>query len=95
VNNTRLNQLKQRNSLRYKIAALDRVIEEVSTAGNASATLSAGGGSQSYTYADLEKLQALRGRYASRLDQINMALAAFPNATGIRHVLTVRSGGVW
>lgn len=91
----RRNQLKQRNSLRYKIAALDRVIEEISTSGTASASLSAGGGSQSYTHADLTKLESLRAKYAARLEAINQALAMYGNATGIRHVLTIRSGGVW
>lgn len=91
----RKNQLKNRNRLRYKIAALDRVIEEISTSGTASASLSAGGGSQSYTHADLDKLEKLRGRYIARLEQVNMALALYPNNTGIRHMVTVRSGGFW
>jgi hypothetical protein len=71
------------------------VIDEISQSGTASATLSAGGGSQSYTRADLDKLQKLRGKYAARVQEINMAIAAFPNSTGIRHVTTVRCGGVW
>ena len=45
--------------------------------------------------ADLDKLLKLRSRYVSRIESINMALAQFPNATGIRHVLTVRSGYAW
>lgn len=93
--NSRVNLVKNRNLTRYRIAELDRVIFDVSTSGTASATLSAGGGSQSYTRADLSKLEALRGKYVARLDQINMALAMRPNMTGIRHVQTVRSGGVW
>lgn len=91
----RFNQLKNRNRLRYKIAALDRVIEEISTSGTASASLSAGSASQSYTHADLTKLEALRAKYVARLEQVNMALAEWPNNTGIRHVVTVRSGGFW
>ena len=91
----RFNQLKNRNRLRYKIAALDRVIEEISTSGTASASLSAAGGSQSYTHADLTKLETLRAKYVARLEQVNMALALYPNNTGIRHVVTVRSGGFW
>ena len=89
------NRLRCKANLLYKIAALDRVIDEISQSGTASATLSAGGGSQSYTHADLDKLQKLRGKYAARVQEINMALAAFPNNTGIRHVQTVRCGGFW
>ena len=91
----RFNQLKNRNRLRYKIAALDRVIEEISTSGTASASLSAAGASQSYTHSDLTKLESLRAKYVARLEQVNMALAEWPNNTGIRHVVTVRSGGFW
>ena len=63
--------------------------------GTASASISSGGGSKSYTATDLDKLRTLRGVYAARIEQINMALSAHPNMTGIRHVMTVRSGGVW
>jgi len=86
--------IKNKNRLLYKIAELDRTIEELSN-GAHSASLSAGGGSQSYTQQDIDKLEALRGRYVSRLEQINMALALFPNNTGIRHIVTVRSGRFW
>ncbi|MBQ1428069.1 MAG: hypothetical protein IIZ06_00225 [Kiritimatiellae bacterium] len=86
--------VKNRNNLRYKIAALDRLINEIEMSGTASASISAGGGSQSYTHADLDKLERRRSIYATRLEAINMALATYPNATGIRHVQTVRSG-VW
>ena len=89
------NMLKNKNLLLFKIAEIDRVIHEIDTSGTASASLSAGGGSQSYTHADLDKLQKLRGKYAARVQEINMALAAFPNSTGIRHVTTVRCGGLW
>ena len=89
------NMLKNKNLLLFKIAEIDRVIHEIDTSGTASASLSAGGGSQSYTHADLDKLRKLRGVYASRVQEINMALAAFPNSTGIRHVTTVRCGGLW
>ena len=92
----RENLIKNKNRILYWIAELDRCIHEIAISGTASASLSAGGGSQSYTHADLEKLQKLRGRYASRLEQINMALSAVPNSTGIRHVVTVRCGlGGW
>ena len=89
------NRLKNKNRYLFWIAEIDRCIHEIAISGTASATLSAGGGSQSYTRADLDKLQKLRGKYAARVQEINMALAAFPNSTGIRHVTTVRCGGTW
>ena len=89
------NRLKNKNRYLFWIAEIDRCIHEIAISGTASATLSAGGGSQSYTRADLDKLQKLRGKYAARVQDINMALAAFPNSTGIRHVQTVRCGGLW
>ena len=89
------NRLKNKNRYLFWIAEIDRCIHEIAVSGTASASLSAGGGSQSYTHADLDKLQKLRGKYAARVQEINMALAAYPNNTGIRHVQTVRCGGVW
>ena len=89
------NRLKNKNRYLFWIAEIDRCIHEIAISGTASASLSAGGGSQSYTHADLDKLQKLRGKYAARVQEINMALAAFPNSTGIRHVPTVRCGGIW
>ena len=89
------NRLKNKNRYLFWIAEIDRCIHEIAISGTASASLSAGGGSQSYTHADLDKLLKLRSRYVSRIESINMALAQFPNATGIRHVLTVRSGYAW
>jgi len=89
------NRLKNKNRYLFWIAEVDRCIHEIAISGTASASLSAGGGSQSYTHADLDKLRKLRGVYASRVQEINMALAAFPNNTGIRHVQTVRCGGLW
>jgi len=89
------NRLKNKNRYLFWIAEIDRCIHEIATSGTASASLSAGGGSQSYTHADLDKLQKLRGKYAARVQEINMALAAYPNNTGIRHVQTVRCGGLW
>ena len=93
--NSRVNLVKNKNRLLFWVAEIDRTVQEIATSGTASATLSAGGGSQSYTRADLDKLQKLRGKYVARVEQINMALAVRPNMTGIRHVQTVRSGGVW
>ena len=89
------NRLKNKNRYLFWIAEIDRCIHEIAVSGTASASLSAGGGSQSYTHADIDKLQKLRGKYAARVQEINMALAAYPNNTGIRHVQTVRCGGLW
>lgn len=91
----RVNLVKNKNRYLFWVAEIDRVVQQIATSGTASATLSAGGGSQSYTSADLDALRRLRGAYASRIEQIDMALAAHPNMTGIRHVMTVRSGGIW
>ena len=74
------------------IAEIDRCIHEIATSGTASASLSAGGASQSYTHQDIDKLLKLRGKYVSRVEQINLALSR--NFTGIRHVVTVRCGGM-
>lgn len=88
---------KRHNLLKHKAATLDRirrldaVIDEVSTSGTASASISAGGGSQSYTHADLDKLQKLRGQYAARVAAIDEVLAG-GDGTGIRHIVTVRRG---
>lgn len=91
----RRNLIANKNRLLFWVAEIDRCVHEIAVSGTASASLSAGGGSQSYTHADLEKLEKLRGRYVSRISQINMALSAWPNDTGIRHVQTVRCGGLW
>lgn len=91
----RRNLIANKNRLLFWVAEIDRCVHEIAVSGTASASLSAGGGSQSYTHADLEKLEKLRGRYVSRIGQINMALSAWPNDTGIRHVMTMRNGAVW
>ena len=95
MSNAQTNRLKNRNRYLFWIAEIDRCIHQIAVSGTASATLSAGSGSQSYTHADLDKLQKLRGKYVARVQEINMALAAYPNNTGIRHVTTVRCGGLW
>lgn len=92
---SKVNQVKNKNRYLFWIAQIDRVIQEIAVSGTASASLSAGGGSKSYTHADIDKLQKLRGKYAARVEQINMALAAWPNNTGIRHVTTVRCYGYY
>lgn len=91
----RENMLRNRAQLLYWISELDRCVQQIAVSGTASASLSAGGGSQSYTHQDLAALEALRGRYVSRLKIIDDALAGYVTATGIRHVVTVRNMGVW
>lgn len=95
MTNSRKNLLKNRAVILDRIRRLDQCIDEIATSGTASASLSAGGGSQSYTHADLEKLQKLRGRYTSRVSAIDQALSAFGDGTGIRHVVTIRCGGLY
>lgn len=91
MGNKRQNLLKNRAVLLDRIRRLDGVIDEISTSGTASASISAGGGSQSYTHADLAKLGALRGQYAARVAAIDEVLAG-GDGTGIRHIVTVRGG---
>lgn len=86
------NRAKNKARLLFWIGEIDRCLHELAVSGTASASISAGGGSQSYTHQDIDKLLKLRGVYASRVEQINMAIAR--NATGIRHVVTVRCGGL-
>lgn len=80
-----------KNKARYTvwIGELDRVVREISTNGTASATISAAGGSKSYTRMDIAKLQELRADYADRVSQINKRLAGAPS-TGIRRVMITR-----
>lgn len=77
--------------LRYLawIDAIDRAVQQIALAGTASATISAGGGSKSYTRLDLGALRALRSDYAARVSQINRSLAGLPSI-GVRRVMTVR-----
>lgn len=71
------------------IGEIDRAVQEIATTGTASASISAGGGSKSYTRIDVEKLLALRRDYAGRVAQINRSLAGIVPG-GVRHVMTVR-----
>jgi hypothetical protein len=84
--------VKNRNRYLFWIAEIDRVIQEIATSGTASASLSSSGGSKTYSRLNLRELRELRAVYVSRVNSLDMALAAFPNTTGIRHVTTVRSG---
>lgn len=71
------------------ISEIDRTVREISLNGTASATISAGGGSKSYTRLDIEKLQKLRSDYAGRVTQIDRRLAGAPS-TGIRRIRIAR-----
>ena len=84
------NLIKNRADLAKKISELDRVIHEIAVSGTSSASISAGAGSKSYTRLDLDKLEALRSKYAERYSAICRALRAGSSPAGIRHVMTVR-----
>ena len=71
------------------IKAIDHAIQEIALTGTASATISAGGGSKSYTRLDIDKLLTLRREYAGRVAQINRCPTGIVPG-GIRHVMTVR-----
>lgn len=71
------------------IAEIDRVIREISVKGTASATLSSGGGSKSYTHLDLGTLRALRSDYCGRVEAIKRRLAGC-GPTTFRQVMTSR-----
>lgn len=77
------------NKVRYLkwIDEIDRVRHEIALSGSASATLSAGGGSKSYTNLDLDKLAALRADYARRIRAINRSLHG---GGMIGHIVTTR-----
>lgn len=89
------NLLKNKNSLLARIARIDKTIAEISEASNRSATLSGSGGSQSYTFQSIKELEEERSKLAARVSQINDWLNGRANGSGIRHIMTVRSGGIW
>lgn len=72
------------------VAAVDAAIRSIASNGYASATISAAGGSKSYTRVDLNNLRALRVDLVNRLSAINSQLAG-RGALAIRHLITVRS----
>ncbi len=71
------------------VAKIDRVIEEIALSGTSSATISAAGGSKSYTRIDLPALQTLRADYVSRVHSINRALRQ-TSPGGVRTIQIVR-----
>ena len=64
-----------------RIAAIDATVAEILRTGSASATVSAGDGSDSYTALDLDKLAAERTRWANALRALRSR-----SGTGIRHI---------
>ena len=64
-----------------RIAAIDATVQEIIRTGSASATVSAGDGSDSYTALDLDKLAAERARWAGALRILQSR-----SGTGIRHI---------
>lgn len=83
------NLVRNKAELLRKIGQLDKVIQEIALTGTASATVSAGGGSKSYTRLDLATLRSLRSEYSDQVSQINRRLAGVMPG-GIRHIMTVR-----
>lgn len=79
------------NKARYLawINDIDRVVREIAAHGTASATISVGGGSKSYTRLDLDELRKLRSDYTERVTQIQRRLAGIPSV-GVRRIMTVR-----
>ena len=67
--------VNERNRILKDIAELDRTIAEIARSGTSSATLSAGGGSKTYTRIDLASLREQRMDYAERARSIARILA--------------------
>ena len=86
---SRTNLIKNRAKFVAWISEIDRIVRDIAIKGTASASISAGGGTKSYTRLDLGALQKLRTDYADRVAQITKRLAGVPS-TGIRRVMTVR-----
>lgn len=82
------NLIKNKSRLLGWIAEIDRVIHEIAVKGTASASISAGGGSKSYTHLDISRLRALRSDYAGRITQIQRRLAGGPSIG--KRIMTVR-----
>lgn len=86
----RISLAKARAQIASDIAAVDAAIRAVATSGFASASLSSGGGSKSYTRTDLAQLRALRADLVSRLAAVSARLAG-RGSFSVRHLVTVRS----
>lgn len=86
---SRENLIKNKARLLTWISEIDRAVQDIAVKGTASATISAGGGSKSYTRLDLDDLRKLRSDYADRVTQIDRRLAGV-SPTGIRRVMVTR-----
>lgn len=87
MDRTRLLQIK--HNLAKQIGEVDRVMQEIAVNGTASATLSAGGGSKSYTRIDLTTLSKFRDRLADRYASVLQALRGMIPGSP-RHISIVR-----
>ena len=71
-------------TIRYceqRIAEIDEAVSQIVKSGAASATISSGGGTKSYTRLSLTELRAERAKWASALARLRSS-----NGTGIRHI---------
>ena len=73
------------NVLKGRIAAIDRVIDEVATSGFSSATISSGSGSKSYTRADLAGLRAQREDLIKQYRHVACRVTGAPMIGKIHH----------
>ena len=85
----RTNLIKRKALLVGWTNEIDRVIHEIAVKGTASASISAAGGSKSYTRIDLASLRSLRKDYGAEIVQIRRRLDG-TGAGGIRRVYGVR-----
>ena len=71
---------------RYRaiVEKIDETIREIAISGTATASLSAGGGSQSYTHADIEDLQKTRADYLNKAVAEENGVSANDSATPMR-----------
>lgn len=66
------------------VEKIDETIREIAISGTATASLSAGGGSQSYTHADIEELQKTRASYLNMAVAEESGVSANDSATPMR-----------
>lgn len=81
---------RARAAVAADVAAIDEVVRKIAAGGVASASISAAGGSKSYSRLDLNALRALRTDLASRLAALDRALTG-RGLLAVRHLVTVRS----
>ena len=73
--NKKIALVNERNRILKDIAELDRTIAEIAKSGTSSASLSAGGGSKTYSRIDLASLRSQRMDFAERARAIARTLA--------------------